>query len=119
MYAKRATLPTAPCASCSLSEQRDLLQGMPADESTTLELCQCVIEQRDERGWEQVYQQWRSVLIHWLLQHSCARLALVQESPEYSVTAALRKFWHATTRPNRPGRRSRHWRMYTRICVVA
>jgi DNA-directed RNA polymerase specialized sigma24 family protein len=102
MSFERAARPTAPRASHTLSEQSQPLQGMPADEPTTLERCRLAIEQHDERAWEQLYQQWRGVLIRWLLLHPCARLALEQEPPEHYVAAALRKFWQATTRPNTP-----------------
>lgn len=57
MSTERAALSTAPRASSSSREERQPLQGMTADESTTLDLCRHAIAQRNERAWEQVSQQ--------------------------------------------------------------
>lgn len=97
MSTERAALSTAPRASSSSREELQPLQGMTADESTTLDLCRHAIAQRNERAWEQVSQQWSGLLIHWLHLHPCASVALEQAAPEHYVAAALRKFWQATT----------------------
>lgn len=102
MNIERASRPSTPRAPHSVSEQSQPLQGMPADDPTTLELCRRAFEQRDERAWEEVSQQWRGALIHWLLLHPCARLAFEQEPPEHYVAAALRNFWQAPTRSDTP-----------------
>jgi hypothetical protein len=104
MDPERAARPTAPCAPRSLRKERQPLQGTPADEPTTLDLCRRATEQRDEQAWEQVSQQWRGVLIRWLLLHPCASVALEQAAPEHYVGATLRKFWEATTGLNTPQR---------------
>ena len=95
------TLTTAALARwCSVEAPQDR-QGAPVGKCPDLELFRRAIEQRDERAWELVYQQWRGVLLHWLHQHPAARLALEYGPPESYVTAALSKFWQATQHPNR------------------
>jgi hypothetical protein len=77
-------------------------QRQPVDERAGLELFRRAIQERDELAWEQMYQQWKGLLLHWLFQHPAVRLALGQAPPESYVTAALSKFWQATTRAERP-----------------
>ena len=92
-----ATLATVELAECCAAEQVRFRQRLAVDERAGLELFRRAIQQRDEEAWELLYQQWRGLLLHWLLQHPAARLVLEQESPESYLTATLTKFWQATT----------------------
>jgi DNA-directed RNA polymerase specialized sigma24 family protein len=94
-------LPPDQLAPRTVSEQNHPLQDMAADGPTPLDLCRRAIEQQDEQAWEQLSQQWRGLLIHWLLLHPLVRVALECEAPEHYVETALRKFRQATTLPNR------------------
>ncbi len=81
---------------CVAEEGRDG-QRLLLDERAGLELFRRAIQQHDEVAWELVYQQWKGLLLHWLLQHPAARLVLEQASSESYLTAALSRFWQATT----------------------
>ena len=97
-------LSTAELARRCADEQQHYHQRLPVDERAGLELFRRAIQQRDALAWEAIYQQWRSLLLRWLLQHPSASLALAYEPAESYVTAALSKFWQATTRaqPRQP-----------------
>ncbi len=87
--------------SACLEEVQDR-QRQPVDERAGLELFRRAVQERDEMAWELIYQQWKGLLLHWLLQHPSARLALEHAPPESYVTGALSKFWQATTLAERP-----------------
>lgn len=96
-----ATLFTAELARRSAAEQEQYRQRLPGDERASLELFRRAIQQRDALAWELIYEQWKGLLVHWLLQHPAASLALKYEPPESYITAALSKFWQATTARSR------------------
>lgn len=96
-----ATLATVELAECCAAEQARFRQRLAVDERAGLELFRRAIQQHDEGAWELLYQQWRELLLHWLLQHPAARLVLEQESSESYLTDALSKFWQATTGASR------------------
>lgn len=95
-------LSTVELARCCAAEQQQYAQGLPVDERAGLELFRRAIEERDALAWERIYLQWRGLLVHWLLRHPAASLALEQAPVESYVTAALSKFWQATARSRRP-----------------
>lgn len=92
-----ATLSTAELAQRCEAEQEQYRQRLPVDERASLELFRRAIQQRDALAWELIYEQWKGLLIHWLLQHPAASLALKYEPSESYITAAFSKFWQATT----------------------
>ena len=92
-----AALATTELAERCAAEQAHFRQRLAVDERAGLELFRRAIQERDEIAWEQIYQQWKGLLLHWLLRHPAASLVLKQESPESYLTAALSKFWQATT----------------------
>lgn len=92
-YDDLATLSLAALARRCAAEQD---HSRSHNERARLELFRRAIQQGDELAWELIYQQWKRLLIHWLLQHPAAGLALEYESPESYVTIALSKFWQAT-----------------------
>lgn len=98
--ARLTPLTTAALARRCLVEAPQNRQGASVGECPDLELSRRAIEQRDERAWELVYQQWRGVLRDWLHRHPAAQLALKYGPPESYVTAALCKYWQATQHPN-------------------
>jgi DNA-directed RNA polymerase specialized sigma24 family protein len=92
-----ATLATGDLAERGAAEQARFRQGQAADERASLELFRRAIEERDEHAWERLYQQWRGLLVHWLLQHPTARLVLEDEDSDSYLAAAWSRFWQATT----------------------
>ncbi len=92
-----APLGTIELAGCCAAEQVRYGQRLAVDERAGLELFRRAIQQQDEGAWELVYQQWKGLLLHWLLQHPAARLVLEQASSESYLTATLAKFWQATS----------------------
>ena len=101
-YNELASLTTAELGRRCAAEQEQYRQRLPIDERAGLELFRRAVQQGDELAWELIYQQWKPLLLHWLLAHPWADLALAQDPPESYVTAALGKFWQATTRAHRP-----------------
>jgi hypothetical protein len=97
-----AALTNAELARRSAAEQAQYRQRLPIDERASLELFRRAIEERDASAWELIYQQWKPLLLHWLLAHPRADLALEHDSAEGYVTAALGKVWQATARAQRP-----------------
>lgn len=95
-------LSTVELARRCAAEQEQYQQHLPVDERAGLELFRRAIEERDALAWERIYQQWRGLLVQWLLRHPASRLALEQAPVESYVTAALSKFWQATARSQRP-----------------
>jgi DNA-directed RNA polymerase specialized sigma24 family protein len=98
----RAFVDLAPLATVELAErcaaeEARFRQRLAVDERAGLELFRRAIQQRDEAAWELIYQQWKGSLLRWLLQHPAARLVLEHESSESYLTAALSKFWQATS----------------------
>jgi DNA-directed RNA polymerase specialized sigma24 family protein len=92
-----ATLATVDLAERCVAEQGRYGQRLLLDERVGLELFRRAIQQHDAVAWELVYQQWKGLLLHWLLQHPAARLVLEQASSESYLSAALSRFWQATT----------------------
>lgn len=92
-----AALATVDLAECCAAERARFRQRLLLDERAGLELFRRAIQQHDEGAWELLYQQWKGLLLHWLFQHPAARLVLEQESPESYLSAALSKFWQATS----------------------
>jgi hypothetical protein len=92
-----STLATVDLAERCAAEQACFRQRLAVDERAGLELFWRAIQQRDEVAWALVYQQWKGLLLHWLLRHPAARLVLEQESSVSYLTATLMKFWQATS----------------------
>ncbi len=92
-----ATLATVDLAERCVAEQGRYGQRLLLDERAGLELCRRAIQQHDAVAWELVYQQWKGLLLHWLLRHPAARLVLEQASSESYLRATLAKFWQATS----------------------
>lgn len=92
-----APLGTIELAERCAAEEARFRQRLAVDERTGLELFRRAIQQHDEGAWELLYQQWKGYLLHWLFQHPAARLVLEHEPSESYLTAALSKFWQATT----------------------
>ena len=90
------TLSLAELARHSAAEQEQYRQRLPVDERASLELFRRAIQQRDALAWELIYEQWKGLLVHWLLQHPAADLALKYEPTENYISAAFSKFWQAT-----------------------
>ena len=97
-----AALSTSELARRCAAEQEQYRQRQPVDERAGLELFRRAMQQRDELAWALIYQQWRPLLLRWLLQHPSASLVLERDPPESYITAALSKFWQATARVQGP-----------------
>jgi hypothetical protein len=76
-------------------------QGLLEEEHAALDLFRRAREPGDERAREAMAQHWRGLLLSWLRRHPATRLALEYGPPERYVTAALNRFWQATTHSKR------------------
>lgn len=92
-----AALATVELAERCASEQAHFRRRLAVDERAGLELFRRALQERDKVAWELMYQQWKGLLLHWLLRHPAARLVLEHESSESYLTATLMKFWQATS----------------------
>jgi hypothetical protein len=101
MYSELAPPSTVHLSQRGNVEHRQEHLDAQGDEEADLELFLRAIEQRDELAWEQIYQRWKGLLLHWLFRHPLARLALEQWSSEDYITLALGKFWQAVTHSSR------------------
>lgn len=91
------TLATVELAERCTAEQACFRRRLAVDERAGLELFRRAIQQGDEVAWGLLYQQWKGLLLYWLLRHPAARLVLGYEPSESYLTATLTKFWQATT----------------------
>jgi DNA-directed RNA polymerase specialized sigma24 family protein len=83
-------LPTAAVAAESVAEMGQFLQGRSRNDVYAYELFRRAIVDRDERAWEDLYVQYRNLVLTWIRRHP----AYVPSGDEEAcANAALVRFW--------------------------